>query len=233
SEQSGILDEEEDGEVDLASYAYQIWKNATDEDPKLINLIQEMPNVVYATKKNDDDKEREGVIVYSRTADDNDVLVWTNKKGEVITQSQLVILRAAQCNAGTAPQFRMPEHYKLVEKGLEYIKDIEITTGGQLGKQSSVRYRIYMHLTRYYEEFKDTLFVTDALKRAIDDIYKYPLKETAKEVISRQLKAGATDDTLANLVSALREEDKLCVISEEDKTDREPQIICSMGIINL
>lgn len=233
SEQSGILDEEEDGEVDLASYAYQIWKNAIDADPKLINLIQEMPNVVYATKQNTDDKELEGVIVYSRTADDNDVLVWTNKKGEVITQSQLTILRAAQCNADTTPQFRIPEHHKLVEKGLEYIKDIEITTGGQLGKQSSVRYRIYMHLTRYYEEFKNTLFVTDALKRAIDDIYKYPLKETAKEIISRQLKAGATDETLANLVSTLREEDKLCVISEEDKADREPQIICSMGIINL
>jgi hypothetical protein len=120
-----------------------------------------------------------------------------------------------------------------VEKGLEHIKDIEITTGGQLGKQSSVRYRIYMHLTRYYEEFKNTLFVTDALKRAIDDIYKYPLKETAKEIISRQLKAGATDETLSNLVSTLREEDKLCVISEEDKADREPQIICSMGLINL
>lgn len=233
SEQSGILDEEEDGEVDLASFAYQIWKNAIDADPKLINLIQEMPNVVYATKQNTHDKEHEGVIVYSRTADDNDVLVWTNKKGEVITQSQLTILRAAQCHADTIPQFRIPEHHKLVEKGLEHIKDIEITTGGQLGKQSSVRYRIYMHLTRYYEEFKNTLFVTDALKRAIDDIYKYPLKETAKEIISRQLKAGATDETLANLVSTLREEDKLCVISEEDKADREPQIICSMGIINL
>lgn len=233
SEQSGILDEEEDGEVDLASYAYQIWKNATDADPKLLNLIQEMPNVVYATKQNTDDKEHEGVIVYSRTADDNDVLVWTNKKGEVITQSQLTILRAAQCHADTTPQFRIPEHHKLVEKGLEHIKDIEITTGGQLGKQSSVRYRIYMHLTRYYEEFKNTLFVTDALKRAIDDIYKYPLKETAKEIISRQLKAGATDETLSNLVSTLREEDKLCVISEEDKADREPQIICSMGLINL
>ncbi|MEJ7676528.1 MAG: helicase-related protein [Segetibacter sp.] len=233
SEQSGILDEEEDGEVDLASHAFQIWKNAVDANPKLNNLIPEMPNVVYATKENSDAKEHEGVIVYSRTADDNDVLVWTNKKGEVITQSQLTILKAAQCTADTTPQFKIPEHHKLVEKGLEYIKDIEITTGGQLGKQSSVRYRIYMHLNRYYEEFKNTLFVTDAMKRAIDDIYKYPLKETAKEIIGRQLKAGAIDETLANLVTTLREEDNLCIISEEDKAGREPQIICSMGLINL
>jgi len=232
SEKSGILDEEEDGEVDLASYAFQIWKNASDDDPKLINLIPEMPNVVYATKKNTDVKENEGVIVYSRTADDNDVLVWTNKKGEVITQSQLTILKAAKCTPETIPEYKIPEHHKLVEKGLSYIKDIELSTGGQLGKQSSVRYRIYMHLTRFYEDYKDTLFVTDALKRAIDDIYKYPLKETAKEVIGRQLKAGANDDMLSNLVTALREEDKLCIISEEDNANREPQIICSMGLIN-
>lgn len=232
SEQSGILDEEEDGEVDLASYAFQIWKNATDADPKLNNFIQEMPNVVYATKQNTEAKENEGVIVYSRTADDNDVLVWANKKGEVITQSQLTILKAAHCTPDTVPQFKIPEHHKLVEKGLDYIKDIEISTGGQLGKQSSVRYRIYMHLTRYYEEYKDTLFVTEAMKRAIDDIYKYPLKETAKEVIGRQLKAGASDDQLASLVVTLREEDKLCIITDEDNADREPQIICSMGLIN-
>jgi superfamily II DNA or RNA helicase len=232
SEQSGILDEEEDGEVDLASYAFQIWKNATDADPKLNNFIQEMPNVVYATKQNTEARELEGVIVYSRTADDNDVLVWTNKKGEVITQSQLTILKAAHCTPDIVPQHKIAEHHKLVEKGLDYIKDIEISTGGQLGKQSSVRYRIYMHLTRYYEAFKNTLFVTEAMKRAIDDIYKYPLKETAKEIIGRQLKAGASDDQLINLAVTLREEDKLCIITEEDNANREPQIICSMGLIN-
>ena len=232
SEQSGILDEEEDGEVDLASYAFQIWKNATDADPKLNNFIQEMPNVVYATKQNTDANKHEGVIVYSRTADDNDVLVWTDKKGEVITQSQLTILKAAHCTPDTVPQYKIPEHHRLVERGLGYIKDIEISTGGQLGKKTSVRYRIYMHLIRCYEAYKDTLFITEAMKRAIDDIYKYPLKDIAKEVIGRQLKAGASDDQLASLVVTLREENKLCTITDEDKANREPQIICSMGLIN-
>ena len=232
NEKSGILDEEEDGEVDLASYAYQIWKNATDADPKLNNLIQEMPNVVYATKQNSDVKEHEGVVVYSRTADDNDVLVWVNKNGEIITQSQIAILKAVQCTKDTEPHQKISEHHKLVEKGLGFIKEIEFNTGGQLGKQSSVRYRIYHCLKRFYEDNKNTLFVTEATKRVIDDIYKYPLKETAKEIIGRQLKAGATDDQLANLAVSLREEDRLCIISDEDNAKREPQIICSMGLIN-
>lgn len=233
SEQSGILDEEDDGEVDLASYAYQIWKNATDHDPSLQKTIPDMPNVVYATKQNSDEPQKEGVIVYSRTADDNDILAWVNKEGEIITQSQLTILKAAQCQPDTKALYKIDNHHALLGKALDYIKDIENNVGGQLGRQTSVRYRIYMHLKRYYEEFKNTLFVTEELSRAIDDIYRFPLKEAAKEIIGRQLKAGADDSTLANLVVSLREEDRLCIHSNEPDVKREPQIICSMGLKNV
>jgi len=34
-DKSGILDGDDDAEVDLASYAYQIWKNAIDRHPEL------------------------------------------------------------------------------------------------------------------------------------------------------------------------------------------------------
>jgi hypothetical protein len=34
NEKTGILDGDSDNEVDLASYAYQIWKNAIDRDPR-------------------------------------------------------------------------------------------------------------------------------------------------------------------------------------------------------
>jgi hypothetical protein len=38
------------------------------------------------------------------------------------------------------------------------------------------------------------------------------------------------DEQLAQLVIALREEDKLCNIYEEEQNG-EPQIICSMGLV--
>ena len=50
TEKAGILDGDEDTEVDLASYAYQIWKNAIDGDPELEKIIPAMPNVVYSTQ---------------------------------------------------------------------------------------------------------------------------------------------------------------------------------------
>ena len=150
-------------------------------------------------------------------------------KGEIVTQSQLKIIKAAECKPDTEPQQRLANHHELVKYGIKYISDVESNTGGQLGKKTRARYRVYMRLTRYYEENKNTLFVNDAIKKAIEDIYKYPLKEFAKETFNRQLKAGISDDDLANLAASLREEDKLSIIEEEIK-QKQPQIICSMGI---
>ncbi|MCI0478916.1 transposase, partial [Candidatus Uhrbacteria bacterium] len=58
TEKAGILDGDEDAEVDLASYAYQIWKNAIDRDPELEKVIPAMPNVVYSTKAIVDEPSR-------------------------------------------------------------------------------------------------------------------------------------------------------------------------------
>lgn len=113
---------------------------------------------------------------------------------------------------------------------MDHIKKVESSLGGQLGKKTGAKYRTYMRLTRYYDENKDTLFVNETLKRAIDDIYKYPLREAAKDTLNRQLKAGIDDTQLAELVVALREEDKLCIVDETDIERREPQIICSLGL---
>ena len=50
TEKSGILDDDPDSEVDLSSYAYQIWKNAIDRDPSLEKTIPALPEVVYSTR---------------------------------------------------------------------------------------------------------------------------------------------------------------------------------------
>jgi len=74
--------------------------------------------------------------------------------------------------------------------------------------------------------------VNEGLKKAIDDIFKYPFKEFARETLNRQLKSGISDDDLANLVVSLREEDKLCIVNLDEMPGKEPQIICSLGLKN-
>ncbi|HYG97597.1 MAG TPA: C-terminal helicase domain-containing protein, partial [Terriglobales bacterium] len=93
NEMSGIL-EETDTEVDLASYAYQIWKNAIDQNPKLQKLVAELPEVVYSTKPHTPTAEEpSGALVYMRTSEGNDSLAWIDGAGKSVTQSQLAILR--------------------------------------------------------------------------------------------------------------------------------------------
>ena len=232
NEKSGIFDEEDDSEVDLASYAYQIWKNAVDRDPALSKTIPDMANVIYATKENIFDKDKEGVIVYTRTAEDNDVLAWLDAHSKMITQSQLTILKAAECNKNTESQFKLPDHHKIVKSAVDIIGKEEITAGSSLGKKTGVKYRVYMRLDRYFKENEGTLFVTEEMKKAVDDIYKYPLKEYARDTLNRQLKAGISDDGLANLIVSLRDDDKLCITDNEEQANCLPQIICSMGIKN-
>lgn len=234
NEKSGILDgEDDDTEVDLASYAYQIWKNATDANPQLNKIIPDLPNVIYATKHNNDIPDKDGVIVYTKTAEENDVLAWMDKSGKVITQSQLAILRAAQCGPDEPALYKIETHHELVKKAIDYIKDEEVNTGGSLGKKTGTKYRVYMKLDRYCKEYENTLFVSEQLKKAVDDIYKYPLKEFARETLSRQLKSGIDDDQLASLVISLREEDKLCIVNEDEQPNKQPQIICSLGLTNI
>ncbi len=67
--------------------------------------------------------------------------------------------------------------------------------------------------------------------KAIDDIYRFPLRQAAVDTLNRQLRTGISDQALAQLVIALRDEDRLCVIEEEEQT-QEPRIICSMGLFN-
>lgn len=234
NEKSGIYDDQDsESEIDLASYAYQIWKNATDKDPQLKKIIPDLPNVVYSTKSNENEAEKEGAIVYTKTAGDNDVLTWLDRKGQVFTHSQFTILKAVKCEPDTPALERLPEHHRLVAKSMEYTKEVDLSLGGQLGRPSSVRYRLYMQLNRYYEANRGTLFVTENLKKTIDEIYRFPLKEAAKETISRQMKTSIPDEMLANLAVALRDEDKLCITKEDEQANREPKIICSMGMKNV
>jgi superfamily II DNA or RNA helicase len=233
NEKAGIFDDDEqDSEVDLASFAFQIWKNATDENQELLKIIPDLPNVVYSTKQNTFTPEKEGVIMYVHTADENDVLAWIDKNGKIITQSQLAILKAAQCVPHTEPVFKIETHHELVKKGIEFIREDEKNSGGSLGKKTGVKYRVYMRLDAFCKDNENTLFVTDSLKKAIDDIFKFPLKEFARETLNRQLKSGIDDLDLANLVVSLREEDKLCICNLDEMPHREPKIICSLGIKN-
>ena len=76
---------------------------------------------------------------------------------------------------------------------------------------------------------KGTLFESQELLKAIDEIYRYTLRQAAVDALNRQLRSGVSDQNLAQLVMALRDEGRLCVIEQEEQS-QEPRIICSLGL---
>ena len=230
NERAGLLDDELDNDVDLASYAYQIWQNAITQDSELEGIISEMPSVVYSTQPHlPTETEPEGALIYMRTGEENDALAWVDRDGQSVTESQFAILQAAACEPDTLALPPLENHHDLVQKGTELIITEERSIGGGLGRPSGARFRVYERLTRYAEEVKGTLFDTPELRRAIEDIYRYPLRQGAIDILNRQLRSGISDRGLAELVIALRNEDRLCIVQEERQT-QEPQIICSLGL---
>ncbi|MEI6782532.1 MAG: helicase-related protein [Verrucomicrobiota bacterium] len=239
TEKSGILDDPADDEVDLASLAYQVWKNACDTDPSLRKTIPDLPGVIFSTKALSavpvkppgaaGPQPAPGVMVYVRTADGNDALAWVNEQGATVTESQHEILRAAACEPDTPTLARLDNHHPLVQKAVSGIQTEQITTGGQLGKPSSARRRVYERLKDYAAQVKDSLFDIKPLHHAIDDIYESPLTEAARDLLNRELRGGVSDEKLVALVLSLHEEDRLS-IPKDDVQAREPKIICSLGI---
>ena len=230
NEQAGLLDDAQDNDVDLASHAYQIWKNAITQDPQLEKAISALPPVVYSTQPHvPTDNEPEGALVYIRTGQENDALAWISRDGQSVTESQFAILQAAACQPDTEALPPFEEHHRLVEEAARLIVSEERTVGGQLGRPSGARFRAYERLKDYASEVEGTLLATQTLRRVIDNIYRYPLRQTATDTLNRQLRSGISNKDLADLVIDLWETERLCIIEEERQT-REPQIVCSLGL---
>ncbi len=240
TERSGVLDDSDD-EVDLASYAWQVWKQATQDDPALAHAVEALPPVVYSAKAVATDEQRakalgplagqEGALVYVKSPEGNDHLAWINQRGETVTESQFTILRAAECVADTPALLRAENHHDMVAQGLLLAVAQDKAVGGGLGKPSSARRRAYERLKHHAQALQKTLFRDEELERALDDIYLRPLLETAADLLNRLMRGGVNDEELGAAVKSLREEDRL-TFAEDAAALREPRVVCSMGLIN-
>jgi len=250
---AGALDDQDD-EVDLASYAWQIWKTATQDNPELARKIEALPPVIYTAKRTpssptllpagegsrfpspsgrgargEGDFLGNSALVYVKSPEGNDHLAWVNALGQAITESQFTILRIAECTPEEPALERAENHHDLVAAGLKLAVNQDKSVGGGLGRPSSPRRKCYDRLKEYARSLRGTLFVDDELERAIEDIYTRPLLESAADILNRLMRSGINDEQLSDAVKSMREERQL-TYAEDDAKQHEPKIVCSMGL---
>lgn len=231
SERAGVFDDKEDDEVDLTSLALAVWKTAIDADPALERKVLSLPDVVYATKPAGD-VAPDGVLAYVRTPRGNDVMAWIDSAGRIVSESKPTVFRAAACGPSTDVLDRRDDHHQLVASLARQVNRESDAVGGQLGSKTSARYRVYQQLSAFYEQFHRLFRNPDALARVIDDIYKYPLRPLAVELLNRELKAGISAELLAETCIRLREEGRFCQVpfEGEDSEFQSVRILCSLGL---
>jgi hypothetical protein len=231
NEKAGLLDGEEDSEVDLVSYAYQIWQDAISKNPALKKTIEDMPDVVYTAKHHDATvPSTQGALVYLKNVSGTDSLTWVDAQGKRVTDSPFRILKAAECAPTTPAVPRLPNHHELVESAVKELAAEEKIVGGGLGSATGARYRTYERLKQYALEVKGSLFDTLALQRTLEDVYKYPLRSAATDILNRHMKTNCTDQTLAELAMGLRETGRLSIVEGDEDQETLAQIICSLGL---
>jgi hypothetical protein len=212
-----------------------VWSAAIKDNASLERRITGLPDVVLSARRHVPRAEAPaGVLVYGRTADGTDALAWVDEAGERVTQSQAEVFRAAACTPETPTVARQLEHHELVRKAIEIMRvDEQANSVLGLGPRTGARYKTYSRLKAYFLDLRarQPLFASAELEKAIDLLSKFPLREAAKDVLNRQIKAGMNDEDLGQLVVTLAAEDRLAVISEGDEMTNELRIICSLGLV--
>jgi superfamily II DNA or RNA helicase len=228
SENIGTLDDDDDF-VDVTSYAYQIWKNAIEIDPKLINIIPNLQNMIYSSKKSDNSQK--SFILYYKLSNSNDFLVEINDNAELVSSSSITILNKAKCEINTPFERNDFFHNEIISKFILSNSNLEKVPSSVIGKKNSAKYKIFSILTEFIEKNKNTIFMTDDYKKIADEIVRFQIKQKAIDIINRQLKIKTSDNEILNTIVELRKNDNLYIDNSETDEEADLKLVCSMGLI--
>ena len=219
------LDQGEDDETDLISRAYDIYRQAIKDNPKLERRIKKLPDVVYSAKHS----TREGALAYIKTSQHHHVLAHIDESEQVVSQSQSKVLNLLACEPQEPTAQQPDNHHQLVAAAVRHVRNSELKLGGQLGGAHSVRKKVYDKLQSHHQQSTEQDYARESLAETIQLIYNYPLKDKARDQLGYHLRLGAPPKELAIMACTFMEAGQLCTIPKENEPI-EPHIICSMGL---
>ena len=136
------------------------------------------------------------------------------------------------CSADEPALPALDNHFDLVKKAVDGMKSESTSVSGILGNRFSTRYRVIDLLEHYYQQPPTLFFDADKkqlLKMAIDDVYNFQLLEGTKFILGRMLRTSTNDDIVESILE-MHKNGTLCRIDEDHNKQKDPTIICSMGL---
>ena len=225
NEKSETLEKEVSDDIDLSSYALEIWNKGIKKDPALEEKIKNLPNVVHATKEVTEKKQQEGVLLFAKSHIHN-WLMYINEKGESVLEDQMNILKLAKCEPETKALEKTKTHYETVRSGLNIIQENLNRPGlsNRLGTSRKPRRKLF-------EKLDSLADLNEEEKQIMDDIYHYPLSYEAEQTLTRMFRRKMPDREILNLTCDKHRSETLLNKKETKRMDEPPQIICWMGLV--
>lgn len=211
------------GDVDPSSYAYEIWRTATEGNPALENEVIRLPSGVRSTiEVGRDHQIAHGVLSVISSEHGVDSVVFADRAGDAapIAPIQALVLTAA--SPSTPMQTALPGHLDLLAGCVDRVAD---TKQGQTGMLSGVRKRVYEQL-QDHERVAEGIFADREARAVVDELYRRPLTQTASQKLDARLRDKSDD--LLELVLALAADGSL-LVDDAELVGGELSIVASVG----
>lgn len=225
NEKSKTLEKEISEDIDLSSFAFEIWKKAIQKDSSLEEKVKSLPDVVHASKQAEMKQQNEGVLLFAKSHVNN-YLFHLDETGKSISEDQMGILKIAECQPNTKALQRTEKHYDIVRSGLNIIQENlhKSVAIGRLGASRNPRRKLFEKLDNIPNK-------NEELKQVMDDIYKYPLSNEAEHTLQRMFRKKISDNEILNFVVEKHRNETLVNKKESKRMDEKPRIVCSMGLV--
>lgn len=216
------LDEDE-GEVDVSSYALNIWESAQPNDRR---SALELQQVVYSTKAVAED-DALAVITFGRTDSGTDILVRTSAEGDAfITPMEALVASESRVNELPAPSIE--DHLDQVVRAATMMSDQAATSTVLLNH--GIRRRLYEYLSKQVDRIDLHAITRARIAEVVEAVTNNPLRDSVKGEVAGILKSAKMLGDDAGQFERLIElfDDGLLVDARELGADR-VQIVTSMG----
>jgi superfamily II DNA or RNA helicase len=222
---NAALEKDDTNDVDPASYAYEIWREAIEADPTLHDRVIELPLASRSTISANTFADSGKVLALMTISNVQDSAVEVDPFGNFEIISPTALLGKSKCAPGTPALTALIGHLDFLQLAADgALGAFDTGTVALAGTRRSLYERI-----RNEQRLVDGHLYTDLeAKQALQAVFDCPLTETAKSQFALSLKS-ANASMLIDQMVALYREGQLVV----EAGVREPgsiQIVASMGL---